>query len=128
MAQAGQVQSTQYKNTYMLSIKDPSNWQPLDPLLTFSAYAKSFGFGSGSHIPLLRIVKNTPGYMLQNNRVRQFQEEQRRYTEPIEVLDSDRECFAYATYNHRHDANSIEWRPAVVSPAEDGAGGSRQFR
>lgn len=130
MAQQGQgkIQSNEYKKTYLLSIADPSNWQPLDPLLTFNAYNKTFGFGNPGYIPLLRIVKNTPVYMLQNNRVRQFQEENRRYTEPIEILDNDRQCFAHAMYNHKHDANSPEWRPAIVAPAQDGAGGVRQFR
>eukprot|EP00746_Dinoflagellata_sp_MGD_P074630 gnl/MRDRNA2_/MRDRNA2_30116_c0_seq1.p1 gnl/MRDRNA2_/MRDRNA2_30116_c0~~gnl/MRDRNA2_/MRDRNA2_30116_c0_seq1.p1 ORF type:complete len:2643 (+),score=515.69 gnl/MRDRNA2_/MRDRNA2_30116_c0_seq1:515-7930(+) len=126
--QRDQVQSAAYSRTYKLAIKDPSNWQPLEPLLTFNAYSKAFGFGSGSHVPLLRIVKNTPQYLLQNNRVRQFQEEHRRLTELVEVIDTDRQCYANCMYTHRHDANSIEWRPAIVSPAEDGAGGVRQFR
>jgi hypothetical protein len=99
--ETAKVQTHEYSKVYHLARKDPSNWQPLDPLLTFSAYSKAFGFGSGSHVPLLRIVRNTPAYMLKNNLVRRFEEENRRYTEPIDNRDTKVECFAHAMYNHK---------------------------
>jgi hypothetical protein len=117
--QVGKVSTPEYKNQYDLSLQDPSNWQPLNPLLTFRHYANMYGFGIKGSTPLLQMVEGTPSYALINSRFRQFQEEALGDKTTIQQLDDDQECYAYAMYRHAKDGGSVEWRPAIATPIRD---------
>jgi hypothetical protein len=112
----------EYKRLYKLEEQDPSFWQPLDPIRSFSNYSSTYGFGhqtAGSNqkdpAQRLRIAEATPEYKLRNQRYKHFEEELNNCTNRLDDTDTDTLCFGYGKYTHERDNQSTEWRPVLVN-------------
>eukprot|EP00930_Biecheleria_cincta_P021490 TRINITY_DN1591_c0_g1_i1.p1 TRINITY_DN1591_c0_g1~~TRINITY_DN1591_c0_g1_i1.p1 ORF type:complete len:3401 (-),score=659.74 TRINITY_DN1591_c0_g1_i1:53-10255(-) len=126
LAQQGKtgLGSYEYKRLYRIEEQDPSSWQPLDPVCTFSHYSAMYSFGRNV-AQRLRISDGTDNYKLKNNRLRAFKKEQQKYLEKYSELNTDKACFGYAKFKHEGD-DSFEWRPVTVYRPEAMDGLSRR--
>lgn len=112
----------------VLEEADPSNWQPLDDMLTFRHYELIHGFGAFT-TQKLRITEGTADYRLKNNRYREFVYEKERMSRLVQDINDDKFCFGYAQYVHPGDANSTEWRQAIIQTHENTVQGTeRRFK
>eukprot|EP00444_Apocalathium_aciculiferum_P007638 CAMPEP_0183416040 /NCGR_PEP_ID=MMETSP0370-20130417/23512_1 /TAXON_ID=268820 /ORGANISM="Peridinium aciculiferum, Strain PAER-2" /LENGTH=954 /DNA_ID=CAMNT_0025599531 /DNA_START=18 /DNA_END=2883 /DNA_ORIENTATION=+ len=117
----------EYQRLYRLEEQDPSSWQPLDTIRTFEHYKAMYGFGL--ELPQrLRIVEGTEEYETKNTRYRQFQEEQKSWSQHVDSLNTEAECFGWAKYTHRNDGGSVEWRQAIVNRPEMAIDGKRTYK
>jgi len=80
---------------------------------------------------MVRVIEGTSMYKLKNLRFREFAREQHR---PVMAdINTEEKCFGYARHFHKHDGDSVEWRPAFISKAEnahgrDGRGDSQMYK
>jgi len=108
----GKMNDSIYKDTLERAKKDPSNWQPLDPAMTFSQYPQYFKQRPGNQaIAEIRVLEATEGYKLVNLRYKNFHQSIR----PSRVQDKNEfnQCYAMARYVHKKDG-STEWRPCYA--------------
>jgi len=76
----------------------------------------------------LRITEGTNYYRLRNRRFRKFEQEHENWTQHLEDLNTETECFGYAQCTHRQDGCSTEWRRVIVNrPKQQGDCGTRHF-
>jgi len=121
--------SYEYRRLYKVEEQDPSSWQPLDPVRTFSHYAAMYGFGHPQMSQRLKVVEGNEDYKLKNNRYRIFMQDQSRWESRVEETNTDLECFGYAQYIHREDGGSKEWRQAIIERPEHVAeSGQRRYK
>jgi len=102
----------EYKRQYSLSLLDPLNWQPLDPMQSFEGYAHTYHFGKSKATPKLQVLEATESYKLTNLRYKTFEEERMRVLLK-DKNDADK-CFGWAEFEHEQDGTT-EWRPAMIS-------------
>jgi len=119
--------SYEYRRLYKVEEQDPSSWQPLDPVRTFSHYAAMYGFGHPQMSQRLKVVEGNEDYKLKNNRYRIFMQDQARWETRIEETNTDLECFGYAQYIHQEDGGSKEWRQAIIERPEHVAESGQRF-
>jgi len=119
--------SYEYRRIYKIEEADPSSWQPLDTIRTFSHYAAMYGFGHPQMSQRLRVSEGTDDFKLKNNRYRIFEQEQARWSHGVEATNTDMQCFGYAQYAHRGDNDSLEWRPALIERLEAAETGAQRF-
>ncbi|CAK9114839.1 unnamed protein product [Durusdinium trenchii] len=129
LAQQGKVgvSSYEYKRLYRIEEQDPSSWQPLDSICTFMHYSNIYSFGR-SVAQRLRVVDGTEQYRLKNNRLRQFEREQKKYQERLQDMNMPNKCFGYAKFQHPSDGNSLEWRPALINRSEQVGTSKKTFK
>lgn len=129
LAQQGKVgvNSYEYKRWYRIEEQDPSSWQPLDSICTFMHYSNIYSFGR-SVAQRLRVVDSTEQYKLKNNRLRQFEREQKKLNERLVELNTPSKCFGYAKFQHPSDASSAEWRPAIIDRSEQVGTSKRSYK
>jgi hypothetical protein len=120
LAQQNRTTAHEYKRLFRVEDQDPSNWQPLDPIRTFTHYQSTYGFGM--ELPQrLRICEGSDDYKLRNHRYRQFEDTQKKWNETLSLMNTTKQCFGYVRYTHVNDGNSTEWRAAILQKPEDGA-------
>eukprot|EP00931_Biecheleriopsis_adriatica_P059754 TRINITY_DN35814_c0_g1_i1.p1 TRINITY_DN35814_c0_g1~~TRINITY_DN35814_c0_g1_i1.p1 ORF type:complete len:3403 (-),score=723.69 TRINITY_DN35814_c0_g1_i1:308-10516(-) len=119
------VGSYEYKRLYRIEENDPSSWQPLDSICTFSHYAAMYSFGRNV-AQRLRISDGTDHYKLKNNRLRIFQKEQEKFRTRLADMNQDGKCFGWAKFQHPSDFNSTEWRPTIVHRNDQVAAAKRK--
>merc|ERR1711920_1058101 len=67
--------------------------------------------------------------MGRNNRYREFDQEKARMRLRVQDTNNDKSCFGYARYVHPGDANSSEWRQAIVErQTENTSGEGKRFK
>jgi len=118
----GHTNTHEYTRLMKVEPQDPSRWEPLNPSCAFSQYSKQFVFGS-SRCVRLRVHEATAEYRTLNPRYRRFEAQQAAAAFQIETLNEKGRCFGYAKYIHNDDGDSVEWRPAIISPLEHEGGG-----
>merc|ERR1719313_113663 len=111
LANQKRVDSNEYRRLYYVESKDPSSWQPLDPICTFEHYQATHGF-SQNNPQRLRISEGTEDYKLRNHRYRTFEEQRTLNAQRIEDTNKEKECFGYGLYKHQSDGGAIG-RPSV---------------
>jgi len=114
------VGSYEYKRLYRIEENDPSSWQPLDSICTFSHYAAMYSFGRNV-AQRLRISDGTDNYRLKNNRLRIFEQEQAKFRERMADMNKESKCYGFAKFYHPNDFQSAEWRAAVVYRSDQAA-------
>jgi len=116
----GRMKDKEYVEAYDRAKKDPSNWQPLDPAMTFAQYPQFFKQRAGNG-PLaeIRVLEATEAYKLVNLRYKNFDKSIR----PPRVQDVNEWYKCYAMGKYVHKDGSTEWRPCH---AELARGKSRQ--
>lgn len=129
LAQQGKVgvNSYEYKRLYRIEEQDPSSWQPLDSICTFMHYSNIYSFGR-SVAQRLRVVDSTEQYKLKNNRLRQFEREQKKLNERLVELNTPSKCFGYAKFQHSSDGLSSEWRPVIIDRSEQVGTSKRSYK
>jgi len=113
LAQSNRTSGHEYKQLYKVEEKDPSSWQPLDPVRTFQHYQSLYGFGM-KMAQNVRVSEGTADYKIRNNRYRAFEAEQEQWSRTPEMTNSQQRCFGWAKYIHQADGGSVEWRPVLV--------------
>jgi len=120
--------SYEYRRLYKVEEQDPSSWQPLDPVRTFSHYAAMYGFGHPQMSQRLKVVEGNEDYKLKNTRYRIFMQDHARWESHVEETNTDLECFGYAQYMHHEDGGSKEWRQAIIErPDHVADSGQRRY-
>jgi len=129
LAQQGKVgvNSYEYKRLYRIEEQDPSSWQPLDSICTFLHYSNIYSFGRAV-AQRLRVVDTTEQYKLKNNRMRQFEREQKKFNERLFELNTPAACFGFAKFQHPNDAHSAEWRPAMIDRSEQVGSSKKTYK
>jgi len=113
MASQGLEGGEEYKRQYALSLLDPLNWQPLDPMQSFDGYSYKYAFGKARNVPKIQVVEATESYKLTNLRYRAFEEERKR--DLMTDKNDSEKCYGWAQFEHDQDGKSVEWRPALIS-------------
>lgn len=127
LAQDNRNRAHEYKRLYRIEQEDPSSWQPLDEIKTFSHYAMKYGFGM-ARAQNLKITAATDDYKAKNIRYRAFEQEQKRWNLRLEDTNSDSSCFGYAKLVHPRDAHSFEWRQVLVDRPDGDDAGKRKYK
>jgi hypothetical protein len=122
-----QNDSHEYRRLYEVEFKDPSSWQPLDPMCTFFHYATPYAIGS-TQAQMLRISEGTEDYKLRNHRYRQFEDARKEYSTRLDETNTEDKCFCYGIYRHAQDGDSIEWRPAMADRPESSTLEDRRYK
>eukprot|EP00438_Fugacium_kawagutii_P005713 Skav208067 [mRNA] locus=scaffold936:196066:198110:- [translate_table: standard] len=94
---------------------------------TFMHYSNIYSFGR-SVAQRLRVVDGTEQYKLKNNRLRQFEREQKKLNERLTELNTPAKCYGYAKFQHPSDGSSSEWRPALIDRPEQVGTSKRSFK
>lgn len=117
-------QKQAFKDLYQEEIQDPASWTPLEPVRTFGHYASTFAFGlKKDATQRLRVCEATETFRSLNPRYRQFDDKRKARQARDEERNTDKECFAYVRHLHKNDADSGEWRAAILEKNDGAAGG-----
>merc|ERR1712039_296555 len=109
--------AAEYRSMFAEAYDHIDAWEPLDSACTFDQYAARFGFGGppGSMPPLLRVEEGGEWLRVRSYRYRRFKQQQQKPNSIIEELNTDRQAFGWARYNHKGDDNSIRALVLVAS-------------
>jgi len=119
--------SYEYKRLYAVEEQDPSSWQPLDNVCTFSHYASLYSFGH-TNAQRLKVADSQDIARLNNNRYRLYEKQQKKYLESLADTNTPEKCFGFAKFHHPSDVSSEEWRPALIDRSETVATSKRKYK
>lgn len=119
--------SYEYKRLYAVEEQDPSSWQPLDNVCTFSHYASLYSFGR-TNAQRLKVADSQDIARLNNNRYRLYEKQQKQYLESLADTNTAEKCFGFAKFHHPSDVSSEEWRPALIDRSETVATSKRKYK
>ena len=83
--------SYEYKRLYAVEEQDPSSWQPLDNVCTFSHYASLYSFGH-TNAQRLKVADSQDIARLNNNRYRLYEKQQKKYLESLADTNTPEKC------------------------------------